>query len=224
MKKGITLSKEENLIANMLLKLKANYSIVKKVCIARKDANLVSYKLVLKNSKEDIFKDIMKECVNYCEPLLEIRPEIVLYGKVCHQNRDVAFFSDDTDGFKFSNRKMMAIPLNLHLKVLLSFINDLVGQKYNGIAVNRYNSGLDYISPHSDKIKNKKGVAAVSFGARRVLRVREKETKDLVLDKTLQCDEIVVMEGNFQQEFTHEVPVDKRCKSKRVSFTMRYHE
>ncbi len=107
---------------------------------------------------------------------------------------------------------------------MMQFINDLMGVEYNGIAVNRYNSGKDYIAPHSDKINNKKGVVAISYGAKRILRIKDKETKALILDKVLQSNEIVAMEGNFQNEFTHEVPIDKKCHAKRISFTLRYHD
>jgi len=35
--------------------------------------------------------------------------------------------------------------------------------------------------------------------------------------------EIWIMGGDFQKEFTHEVPVEKRVKDKRISFTFRKH-
>ncbi len=52
MSKADNLNKKENLIRKLLKKLKKNYDIVKKVCIVRKDANLVSYKLVVKEGKQ----------------------------------------------------------------------------------------------------------------------------------------------------------------------------
>jgi len=31
------------------------------------------------------------------------------------------------------------------------------------------------------------------------------------------------MSGNFQKEFTHEIPIEKRVKGERYSFTFRQH-
>ena len=35
--------------------------------------------------------------------------------------------------------------------------------------------------------------------------------------------DILHMGGDFQKEFTHEIPVQKRITGSRISFTFRYH-
>ena len=41
---------------------------------------------------------------------------------------------------------------------------------------------------------------------------------------TTKSYEIIHMGGNFQKEFTHEIPIEKKIKEKRISFTFRYHK
>ena len=109
--------------------------------------------------------------------------------------------------------------------VLLTHVNDIFGTNYNGILVNKYKTGADYISAHSDDDKNldDTGVVAISYGATRKFRVRDKKTKNIVRDIPLTSYSMIQMGGKFQQEFTHEVPVEKKIMDERISFTFRKH-
>ena len=73
------------------------------------------------------------------------------------------------------------------LLALLAQINDFFGTEYNGILVNKYKTGEDYISAHSDdeKCLNDVGVVAISYGATRKFRIRDKRTKKIVRDFAL---------------------------------------
>ena len=62
-------------------------------------------------------------------------------------------------------------------------INDRFGTKYNGILVNKYIDGTNYIGAHSDDEKNldKGGVIAISHGVVRKYRIRDKKTKKIIM-------------------------------------------
>ena len=108
---------------------------------------------------------------------------------------------------------------------LLKKVNNIFGTNYNGILVNKYKTGNDYISAHSDDEKNLDdvGVVAISYGATRKFRIRDKKTKKIVKDFALTSYSMLQMGGKFQQEFTHEVPIEKRITDERISFTFRRH-
>jgi hypothetical protein len=94
---------------------------------------------------------------------------------------------------------------------------------FNGVLLNRYSHG-QYIGAHSDKeVYPGDKVAAISFGATRMFRIRSRITGKIVLDVPHKAGTLLVMDGNFQNEFTHEVPVQKRVKATRVSLTFRHH-
>jgi len=67
-------------------------------------------------------------------------------------------------------------------------------------------------------------VAGICYGpAIRTFRIRNKETKKIILDhKHMPCS-LLIMEGDFQKEFTHEIPIEKKIKEERISLTFRYH-
>ena len=64
----------------------------------------------------------------------------------------------------------------------------------------------------------------MSFGAVRKFRIRDKFTKKIILDLPTQSNYIIQMAGNFQKEFTHEIPVEKKVKGARYSLTFRNHK
>ena len=168
---------------------------------------------------------LIDECIAYVIPLLEEKPEIVVFGKKCRQNRNVGFFSDQSIGYKYSNNLMKSKPLQEKLSLLLGIINNTLGTEFNGILVNEYKNGEDYISAHSDDEVGLTdiGVVSISYGAERTFRIRDKKNKQIVHDEPTTQYSILQMGGNFQQLYTHEIPIQKKIKTSRVSFTFRKH-
>jgi len=107
-----------------------------------------------------------------------------------------------------------------------AIVNIIYHTNFNGILINKYLNGNDYISAHSDSESNcdVNGVVAISYGSTRKFRIRDKKTKTIVGDFPLNHAEMLIMGGDFQKEFTHEIPIEKKIKEPRISFTFRKHE
>lgn len=172
---------------------------------------------------EDI--ELIKKCVKDVIDNLQEYPEIKIFGKICYQRRCVGFFSDKSKGYNYSNQISIARPMTDQLTKLVNVVNKMYSSDFNGILVNRYKNGSDYISPHSDDETglDNNGVIAISYGAKRIFRIRDKNTKAIIKDILLESYSIVQMGGDFQKEFTHEVPVQKKVSDERISFTFRKH-
>lgn len=170
--------------------------------------------------------NLIKQCVEEIKDQLDIEPEIIVYGRVCKQRRDVSFFSNTSIGYKYSGKTAPSKQLTANLAKLLRSINKLYGAEFNGILVNRYNTGSDYISAHSDDESNLDpiGVVAISYGSSRIFRIRDKKTKTIVNDFYTENNSILHMGGDFQKEFTHEIPIEKGIIEPRYSFTFRKHK
>ena len=97
---------------------------------------------VYQNNKDIEFKNLIKLCVQDIKDKLLIKPQINLYGKICNQQRDVAFFSDESIGYQYSGQLAKSQSLTYSLKKLLNFINNKFNANFNGILINRYNTGL----------------------------------------------------------------------------------
>ena len=172
-----------------------------------------------------INKELLENCIRDIEPQLEERPEIIIFGKKCKQQRNVGFFSNESIGYKYSKKMMDSKPLSQSMSKLLHIINMEIGAEFNGILVNKYMDGNDYISAHSDDETglDSVGVVSISYGSERIFRIRNKETKEIMCDELTTHCSILHMGGNFQKLYTHEIPVQKKIKEPRISFTFRKH-
>ena len=172
-----------------------------------------------------INKELLEKCIIDIEPQLELKPEIVIFGKICKQQRNIGFFSDKSKGYKYSNKMMESKPLTQAIRELLDIVNSEFGTQFNGILVNKYMDGNDYISAHSDDETgiDLNGVISISYGAERIFRIRNKDTKHIIYDELTTHCSILHMGGNFQKLYTHEIPIQKKIKEPRISFTFRKH-
>lgn len=138
--------------------------------------------------------------------------------------RNVGFFSDESAGYQYSRQISASMPLTDDMRRLIAEVNKVYGTEYNGILFNEYAGGSDYISAHSDSQEGigPGGVVAVSWGAARKFRVRKKGTKGFS-DHVMQSYSTLQMAGEFQKEYTHEVPIERKVTGTRVSLTFRAH-
>jgi len=168
---------------------------------------------------------MIAECAKEVNDTLDYHPPIMMYGKVCHQQRSVGFYSDVSCGYNYSKQKAPSKKMTPLLIQLLDFVNEVYQSEFNGVLVNKYESGSEYIGKHSDDERTldaHAGVVMVSTGAVRTFRIRNKETGEKI-DIPMESDKIYQMWGDFQKEFTHEIPVQKKVLGVRYSFTFRKH-
>lgn len=159
-------------------------------------------------------------------PHLLQTPKIKVFGKVCTQNRNVGFFSDESMGYAYSGQIMKSQKLPPILNKLIQDINTRFETNFNGILINHYRDGTDYIGKHRDDEKgldtNKRAVASISFGSKRKFRIRNNEGK-IVQDIETEHGMFMMMYNDFQKMYTHEIPIQKKVKEPRWSLTFRYH-
>mgnify|MGYP006151076027 CR=1 FL=1 len=181
--------------------------------------------LILHDLPEEMCK-LIPCIIDVIKDLLIINPKIKIFGKDAMQRRSVGFFSNESIGYKYSGKTMPAIKLTDDLMMLLYYVNSTFGSIFNGILVNYYLDGNEYIGRHSDNergINKEVGVISISYGAVRKFRIRDKITNKIIKDIPTNPGKIIQMMGDFQREFTHEIPIEKKVKLGRYSFTFRYH-
>lgn len=192
----------------------------KAVLIQTPTSALVTYEL------EPEIATLLQQCIQEADPELDHHPEIQIFGKTCHQQRSIGFFSDTSVGYNYSTTITRSKQMKPCLSELLAYVNHKFDASFNGILINKYENGEEYIGKHSDDERGLQptcGVIAMSFGAVRKFRIRDKVTGKIVLDVPTEANKIIQMAGNFQREFTHEIPVEKKVKQPRYSLTFRRH-
>lgn len=174
----------------------------------------------------DEYSGIIDTIINQVSDSYLITPSIKVFGKEAKQPRDVQFRSNISTGYNYSNQCMQAIELTTEMETLLTEVNKRLGSSYNGILFNRYTDGSKTVGAHSDSEKglnSNAGVVSISHGAIRKFRIRDKKTKKMVGDYPTRHLKALQMKGPFQQKYTHEIPIQKKIKTERVSMTFREH-
>ena len=134
--------------------------------------------------------------------------------------RKVGFFSDTFVGdYKYGNLKLTkSQPLTPSLDKLLKIVNEYFDTDSNGIIINEYKNGSEFIHKHNDS-KNHcdKGVFIISYGATRNFRVFDRKGNKIKDIPLIHC-EMLQMSGKFQEEFEHDLEKDESVKQSRFSF------
>ena len=161
--------------------------------------------------------------------LWQIHPEeyndIMMMGKLIKTPRWQQTYGRS---YNFSGVNHVALDIPDIILPYLHFVNNLGYGEFNQILINWYENGLHYIGSHSDdttQLKKNSPIISISIGAERIFRFRSKITKKTVLDISLSDGIIVVMGGECQKDFKHEIPKitgEKALKIKpRINFTFR---
>ena len=158
------------------------------------------------------------------------RHTIRIYGKEMQTPRwQQAYIRD----YSYSGTNNAALPLPDEFSSLLSMANKKFppedGGQFNQVLLNWYESGEHYISAHSDDerpiVKNSPIVTICLGGEGRIFRIRpRKNTTDHKykrLDVKLSHGCILIMCGEMQSRFTHEVPKASSYTDTRISVTLR---
>lgn len=172
---------------------------------------------LLEESADQLFHELLKV------PVVK-DPKGQLFGKTITMHRSITFFSDEVDYFPYAGQRMRAQRMPVYLQELLAKVNELLDCKFNGILMNVYIGGQDYIGPHSDSNHNAYNgtIAGLSLGTGRIFRIKNKKTRE-TLDILTTKGQLLIMGGNFQDEFTHEVPIARGVEGTRISLTFRKH-
>lgn len=170
------------------------------------------------------FESVIADAVESVKHSLIPRPKVKIMGKVCHQNRDVRFFSDRVRYYPYSGAHMESCQMMEPLRVLLNLVNWMYGSDFNGILVNRYNIGSDYIGAHRDAencLDAKSGVVIVSYGVDRILRFRDADNN--IVRDVHTSEGIIQITPEQMRAYTHEIPKQMKVEGVRYSFTFRKH-
>jgi alkylated DNA repair dioxygenase AlkB len=128
-------------------------------------------------------------------------------------------------GYRFSGKSHLAEDFNLEnpghqiLRALLDYVCQETKCEYNGLIVNFYRDGHDYIGPHRDDTRDlvpDSEVWSVSFGGTRKFKLVGPDRHTFMLHD----NEVLIMGGDCQTHYKHSVP---KCVSteRRINVTMR---
>jgi alkylated DNA repair dioxygenase AlkB len=95
---------------------------------------------------------------------------------------------------------------------------------FSSCLLNLYRDGQDSNGWHSDNEKElgkNPVIASVSLGAERLFHLKHKSIKTLKHKLTLQNGSLLLMKGDTQHHWLHQIPKTKKLIDKRINLTFR---
>ncbi len=171
-----------------------------------------------KEESGEIFKKLVSE-------IAWKQDKIKMYGKVLDLPRLTAWYGEEGKSYRYSGIDMQIHAWNEVLLSIKNRIEKVANVNFNGALLNFYRNGNDSMSWHSDDEKElgkNPVIASVSFGETRKFRLRHKTNKNLKTEVLLTNGSLLLMQGETQHFWQHEIPKTKRQIGERINLTFRY--
>lgn len=172
------------------------------------------------------FLDITKSN-NYLQKLTnEIdwkQEEIRMYGKIIKLPRLTAWYGDNDKPYSFSGITLNPNPWTTELMEIKKTIESKCNVVFNSVLLNLYRNGNDSISWHTDAEKElgeNPVIASVNLGAIRTFQLRHQTTKQKI-ELKLKHGSLLIMQGELQHYWQHQVPKTSKDVDQRINLTFR---
>ncbi len=147
-----------------------------------------------------------------------------LYGKDIDLPRQTAWYGDNDKDYTFSGITMNPEPWTPTLLDIKARVEEAAGTTFNSVLLNHYRSGSDSISWHTDaerELGKNPIIASVTFGDARRFMLRQIGNKDIKTEVELSHGSLLVMAGETQHYWQHQVPKTKANVEARINLTFR---
>lgn len=146
-----------------------------------------------------------------------------MYGKQVNFPRLTAWYGDNDKPYSFSGITLTPKIWTKELLEIKEKIEPLSKVSFNSVLLNLYRNGKDSISWHTDAEKElgiNPVIASVNFGATRKFQLRHIKTKER-LEIDLTHGSLLIMQGELQHFWQHQVPKTSQNVSDRINLTFR---
>ncbi|MDG1902073.1 MAG: alpha-ketoglutarate-dependent dioxygenase AlkB [Bacteroidales bacterium] len=161
---------------------------------------------------------------NALEKNIEWKQEqLKIYGKVINFPRLTAWYGDSESIYSYSGLTFHPHPWTKELIKLKNLIEPIGKTKFNSVLLNLYRSGSDSMSWHTDAEKElglNPVIASLNLGEERVFQLRHNLTKEKI-NIPLINGSLLIMQGELQHHWQHQIPKTKKLKGKRINLTFR---
>lgn len=146
-----------------------------------------------------------------------------MYGKKVNFPRLTSWYGDNDKPYSFSGITLNQLPWSEELLVIRDKIIPEADVIFNSVLLNLYRDGNDSISWHTDAEKElgrNPVIASVNFGATRLFQLRHIKTKEK-LEINLTHGSLLIMKGELQHFWQHQVPKTNNKVAERINLTFR---
>jgi alkylated DNA repair dioxygenase AlkB len=149
--------------------------------------------------------------------------EVRIYGKHHVLKRLVVWYGDAAQNYQYSGIERIALPWSAEMLQLKQYIEHITQTHFNSCLANFYPTGNEGMGWHSDNdmsLAAETTIASLSFGASRKFYLRHQHSQEKI-SLALDSGQLVVMRGQTQQYWQHQIPKMLRVREPRINLTFR---
>lgn len=149
---------------------------------------------------------------------------IKVFGKTYPQPRLTALYGNNGKTYTYSNITMQPHPFSPKLLVLKEKIDAVAKVKFTTCLLNLYRDGKDSNGWHADdeeELGKNPVIASVSLGQERFFHLRHKNEKSLKQKILLEHGSLLLMKGETQHFWRHQIPKTAKQIKERINLTFR---
>lgn len=150
--------------------------------------------------------------------------DIKVYGKTYKQPRLTALYGEVGKSYSYSNITMHTAPFTPTLLEIKRKVEKTCHANFNIVLLNLYRYGSDSNGWHSDDEKElgpNPTIASVSLGEERKFQLRKKTDKKIRHNILLSHGSLLVMKGETQHFWQHQIPKTRKKVRPRINLTFR---
>ena len=149
---------------------------------------------------------------------------ITIFGKTYKQPRLTALYADNNRVYSYSNITMTPKAFTMELLSIRQDIENLALHRFTTVLLNLYRNGNDSNGWHADNEKElgqNPVIASLSLGATRVFQFKHRHLKDQKHSLNLNHGSLLLMRGEMQHYWLHQIPKTKKMVGERINLTFR---
>jgi alkylated DNA repair dioxygenase AlkB len=149
---------------------------------------------------------------------------IQFFGKSIPLPRLTAWYGDPGRTYVYSGIEQNPTPWTPTLLHIKTKIEAIAGMQFNSVLLNLYRNGKDSVAWHSDdepELGQNPIIGSVSFGATRRFSFRHRKTKEHKIEIDLTHGSFLLMRGETQHFWQHQVPKTTKYVAPRINLTFR---
>jgi alkylated DNA repair dioxygenase AlkB len=182
------------------------------------NAEVTFYQNFFDLQESDEFLQTLRDEINWRQD------KIKLYGKDIDLPRKTAWYGDLDKSYTFSGIHLNPEHWTPTLLQVKERIEEIAGVQFNSVLLNLYRHGNDGISWHTDaepELGENPVIGSVSFGGTRRFMFRHRQDQDLKAEVELTHGSFLLMAGETQHFWQHQIPKTSRKVEPRINLTFR---
>lgn len=151
--------------------------------------------------------------------------DITIFGKTYAQPRLTALYASNNKPYSYSNITMKPQQFSETLLKIKARIEIAIDESFTTCLLNLYRNGQDSNGWHADNEKElgtNPVIASLSLGVERLFHFKHKKQKELKHKLVLHTGSLLLMKGETQHNWLHQLPKTKKKIGQRINLTFRY--